>query len=92
MIFIKLAIRIGELMPERRKNKEKEAQVIKRVIFENDDGTIRYLEGEDVQKWEKAMSGLVTLGFVHGKQGQAELTSIEWRTAQSLRELEEKAP
>lgn len=92
MIFIKLAIRIGELMLERRKNKEKEAQFTKRIIFENDDGTVRYLEGDVVQKWEDIMNGLVTLGFVHGEQGQAGLKSIEWKTAQSLRELEEKAP
>ena len=37
------------------------------------------------------MSGLVTLGYIHGKQGQAELKSIEWKTATNLQELKEKS-
>lgn len=77
-------------MPERKTNEERENPVTKRIIFEHEDGTISYLEGDDVQKWEKVMSGLVTLGFTHGKQGQSELKSLEWKSATNLQELEAK--
>ncbi|QQG41937.1 MAG: hypothetical protein HYV90_01335 [Candidatus Woesebacteria bacterium] len=79
-------------MPERSQTKENEGPVTKRVIIEHEDGTISYLEGDDVQKWESVMSGLVTLGFAHGKQGQAELKSLEWKSAANLQELEAKTP
>lgn len=77
-------------MKEGKRFEEKEKAIIKRVIFEHEDGTVSYLERDDAQKWEKVMNGLVTLGFTHGKQGQTELASLEYKYATNLQELKTK--
>jgi hypothetical protein len=74
---------------KRVENKEKESQSnTKRVIMQNEDGTITYLEGYDLTMWEKVMSDLVALGFVHGGQGQKELKQIKWKKAGSLKNID----
>lgn len=72
---------------DREKGQETDQSKTKRVIMENEDGTVSYLEGEDLTLWEKAMSGLVTLGFTHGGQGQKELKQIKWKRANSLKDI-----
>jgi len=72
---------------ERKRTDEIEYQTPKRVIFENQDGTVRYYEGENAEKWNRVMGGLVTLGFAHGGQGQKELKSLEWKEAANLNEV-----
>lgn len=72
---------------DREKGQETDQSKIKRVIMENENGTVSYLEGEDLTLWEKAMNGLVTLGFTHGEQGQKELKQIKWKKANSLKDI-----
>ena len=64
----------------------------KRVIMENKDGTVTYLDGADLTLWEKTMSGLVSLGFIHGKQGQKELSEVKWKKASSLKDIDTSKP
>jgi len=75
---------------DKEPSKEGEKESPKRVIIENQDGTIRYLEGADAEKWDRVVNGLVTLGFVHGHQGQDELASLNWKVAKNLNEMEER--
>ncbi len=72
---------------EKKSGEEHEKQPLSRVIMENQDGTVSYLEGEDATKWSSAMKGLTTLGFVHGRQGQKELGSLHWKSAASLKDI-----
>lgn len=77
---------------ERLGSEETDQPKTKRVIMENVDGTVSYLEGEDLVLWEKVMSGLVTLGFVHGEQGQKELKQVNWKKADSLKDIDTPKP
>jgi len=48
----------------------------RRIIFEKIDGSTHYLEGDDAEKWENVINGLISLGFAHGGQGQKELKDL----------------
>lgn len=61
-----------------------------KIIIENEDGTVRYVEGEDAVKWAKAINGLVQLGYTHGGQGQKELGELEWKEEENLDKLTKK--
>ncbi len=56
----------------------------KRIIFEQQDGSITYLDGESAEKWSRVMDDLVTMGYVHGQMGQKDLGSLEWKKAENL--------
>lgn len=72
---------------DREKGQETDESKTKRIIMENEDGTVSYLEGKDLTLWEKAMNSLVTLGFTHGGLGQKELNQIKWKKADSLKDI-----
>lgn len=77
---------------DRLRSEETDQSKTKRVIMEKEDGTVTYLEGEDLTLWEKVMSSLVTLGFTHGGQGQKELKQVKWKKADSLKDIDTPEP
>jgi len=72
---------------ERKRGQEGENQLPRRIIFEYQDGTVDYLEGDQAEKWSNVINGLITLGLVHGRRGQKELGSLQWREATSLKDI-----
>lgn len=66
---------------------EEEKQAPRRVIFENQDGTVSYLEGDSARLWNDAVSGAIMIDFVHGASAQKKLKSIEWKEAPTLSDI-----
>ena len=62
--------------------KEREKQNPTRVIIENPDGSVRYLEGENATKWINIINGLIPL-----RGGQDELRTFQWQEADSLQDI-----
>lgn len=65
---------------------EKEKSSLSRIILENNDGTVRYLDGEEAGRWDEVMDTLAGLGYVY-HIGQEELASLNWKEADSLQDL-----
>jgi hypothetical protein len=48
-----------------------------KVVFEYDDGTSKYIDGEELEKWVKAVDGTAVLFHTHfGKTG---FEDIKWK-------------
>lgn len=60
-------------------NKMSEERKLIKVIMEYDNGDKEYIEGDDVEKWQKALNGAILLDFTHGKHAQDILKDIIWR-------------
>lgn len=50
-----------------------------KVIMEYDNGDKEYIEGDDVEKWQKALNGAIVLDFTHRGHAQDILKDIVWR-------------
>lgn len=55
-----------------------ERKLIK-VTMEYDNGYKEYIEGNDAEKWRKALNNAVVLDFTHGQHAQNVLKNIVWR-------------
>jgi len=58
-----------------------------KVIMEYDDGSKEYIEGDDVEKWQKALNSALVLDFTHEGGSQDILKTVTWK---KLSEQEEK--
>lgn len=50
-----------------------------KVVMEYDNGDKVYIEGNDVEKWQKALNNAIAIDFTHGKHAQNILKDIVWR-------------
>lgn len=50
-----------------------------KVVMEYDNGDKEYIEGNDVEKWQKALNDAIVLDFTHGRYAQNILKNIVWR-------------
>ncbi len=50
-----------------------------KVIMEYDNGDKEYIEGNDVEKWQKALNDAIVLDFTHRGHAQDVLKDIVWR-------------
>ena len=55
-----------------------ERKLIK-VIMEYDNGNKEYIEGDDVEKWQKALNSAIFLDYTHRGRAQDILKGITWR-------------
>lgn len=51
----------------------------KRVLIEYDNGDKEFIEGDDVEKWQKATDQAIILDFNHGGHAQTLLKDIIWK-------------
>lgn len=58
-----------------------------KVIMEYDDGSKEYIEGNDVEKWQKALNSALVLDFTHEGGSRDILKTVTWK---KLSEQEEK--
>ena len=72
---------------ERHQGEENKKQSIKRVIFEKQDGTIIYLDGEQAAKWSDTVNSPIMNGFIHDRLGQDELGPLQWKQATSFEDI-----
>lgn len=50
-----------------------------KVVMEYDNGDKEYIEGNDVEKWQKALNDAIVLDFTHRGHAQGILKDIVWR-------------
>lgn len=55
---------------------KKKSKLIK-VLFERDDGEVKYLEGKDAQRWEDEVNSIVAHGFAHGLK--LDVGELKWK-------------
>ncbi len=68
----------------RRPGKEDENQPLKRIIFEDEDGTVRYLEGNQARIWLKIMDNFISLDLARTGEQPSELKSLRWKKGSNL--------
>lgn len=56
-----------------------EERKLTKVIMEYDNGDIEYIEGDDVEKWQKALNNALFLDHIHRGHTQDILKDIVWR-------------
>ena len=50
-----------------------------KVTMEYDNGDKEYIEGDDAEKWQRALNGAIVLDFTHRGHTQDILKDIIWR-------------
>jgi len=50
-----------------------------KIVMEYDNGEKKYIEGDDVEKWQKVLNSAITLDFTHGGAAQEILKTITWK-------------
>ncbi|HEY5601262.1 MAG TPA: hypothetical protein VIK81_04225 [Patescibacteria group bacterium] len=63
-------------MVQERKEKETEPQV-KRIIYEYDNGTLSYIEGEDAKSWNKDMENVSV--HLHFHPAAPKWSRLNWK-------------
>jgi hypothetical protein len=58
-----------------------EEKRLTRVVLETSDGKVRYLEGDDAQRWDDIMHSIVMSAFIRGEGNQKELAALHWLKA-----------
>lgn len=58
-----------------------EERKLTKVIMEYDNGDIEYIEGDDVEKWQKALNNALFIDYTHRGHTQDILKDIVWRRA-----------
>lgn len=59
----------------------KEGKLIK-IVMEYDDGTKKYIDGDDVGKWQRAINSAIVNSHIHGSDVQNSLKDITWKKLQ----------
>lgn len=50
-----------------------------KVVMEYDNGNREYIEGNDVEKWQKAINSAIVLDYTHGRHAQEILRDVVWK-------------
>lgn len=77
---------------ERIKSEETDQPEIKRVIIENQDGTVRYIDEKYVKEWLSIMTDLVHLDLHVGGDCQQKLNKLKWKCAENINNLIAQKP
>ena len=64
---------------ESDKNMTDKERKLTKVIMEYDNGDREYIDGEDVEKWQKAINSAIVLDYTHGGNAQKLLKEINWK-------------
>ena len=59
-------------------DQHKDDKLVK-IIMEYDNGNRKYIEGDDVEKWQRAVNSAIVNSYVHGSDIQSILKSITWK-------------
>lgn len=61
-----------------------------KIIIENADGTVSYVEGKDAVKWANTMRSLVQFDSAHDGQAGKVLGDLDWKEEENLDKLTKK--